>query len=63
MSADVHDGSAPAVTTITPPAGCFFPGVISFDATDRALASEDARRVLQTMIVEPDALVVEMRPC
>ncbi len=54
---------APTVTTITPPAGCFFPGTIAFDAADRAMASEDARRVLQTMIVEPDALVVEMRPC
>jgi hypothetical protein len=54
---------APIVTTITPPAGCFFPGTIAFDATVRAMASEDARQVLQTMTIEPDALVVEMRPC
>lgn len=46
-------------TAVRPPSLLFMPGLIHFDLTARAFASEDARRVLQSLLLDPGALYVE----
>lgn len=62
---EIEFGPPPCVlgepsTAVPLPPLLFLPGLVHFDRLQRAAASEDARRVLQSLLLEPGALYVEV---